>query len=64
MDTNRNNEAESDTFETTQPDQDNPVKKEFKIGKLSNKEIKNDEHNRAEIENDELKNDEFGQGNF
>ncbi|KFF02879.1 hypothetical protein [Flavobacterium reichenbachii] len=41
-------EAESDTFETIEPDQDNPVHKEFEIGKLGNEELKEDEISRDE----------------
>ncbi|QSB25283.1 hypothetical protein [Flavobacterium sp. CLA17] len=46
MDTQKSNEAESDTFETIEPDQDNPVKKEFEIGQLGNEELKEDERAR------------------
>lgn len=39
-----NNENESNTFETIEPDQDNPVKKEFEIGQPGNEALKDDDH--------------------
>ena len=44
----QSDEHESDPFETSKSDQDNPVNKEFEIGELSNEELKNDELNRDE----------------
>jgi hypothetical protein len=43
IDTQKSNKTESDAFETIEPDQDNPVKKEFEIGELGNEELKEDE---------------------
>lgn len=48
IDTPGSDEAENDTFQTIKPDQDNPVHKEFEIGKLGNEELKEDELNRNE----------------
>nr|WP_294929492.1 hypothetical protein [uncultured Flavobacterium sp.] len=48
MDVHKNNEAESDRFETIEPDQDNPVQREFEIGHLGNEELKEDELTRDE----------------
>jgi len=41
-------DTENASFETIEPDQDNPVKKEFEIGNLSNDELKEDEQSRDE----------------
>lgn len=43
IDNQKSNKTESDAFETIEPDQDNPVKKEFEIGELGNEELKEDE---------------------
>jgi len=43
MDTEKNNEAENDCFETIEPDQNNPVKREFEIGQLGREDLKEDE---------------------
>jgi hypothetical protein len=48
MDTQRSNETESTTFETIAPEKDNPVRKEFEIGELGNKELQEDESTRDE----------------
>lgn len=48
MDTQKSDEAQNDPFETIEPEKDNPVKKEFKIGKLGNKELQEDESKRDE----------------
>jgi DNA-binding PadR family transcriptional regulator len=50
MDTQKSDEAQSGTFETIEPDQDNPVKKEFEIGELGNEELKEDEMTRNETD--------------
>jgi len=50
MDTNKGDEAENDSFETIEPDQDNPVEKEFEIGQLGNQELKEDESTRDETD--------------
>lgn len=42
-DTQNSSEAQSGSFETIQPDKDNPVNKEFEIGQLGNEELKEDE---------------------
>jgi hypothetical protein len=46
MDTQKSDETESDSFETLEADQENPVKKEFEIGELGNEELKEDERAR------------------
>lgn len=43
MDTQKSDEAESGTFETIEPEKDNPVNKEFEIGNLGNDELQEDE---------------------
>jgi hypothetical protein len=48
IDTWESDEAESDTFKTIEPDQDNPINKEFEIGELGNEELKEDELTRDE----------------
>lgn len=50
IDTAGSNETESDTFETIEPDQDNPVKREFEIGQLGNEELQEDERARDETD--------------
>ncbi|TDO96133.1 hypothetical protein [Flavobacterium sp. 245] len=51
IDTQSSDDAENDYFETIEPDQDNPVKKEFEIGQLGNEELKEDELTRDEKAN-------------
>ncbi|UUF12560.1 MULTISPECIES: hypothetical protein [Flavobacterium] len=46
IDTQNSDEAESDSFEIIEPDQDNPVQREFEIGQLGNKELREDEMTR------------------
>lgn len=48
MDTQKSNEAKSDSFETIEASQDNPVNREFEIGELGNEELKKDELTRDE----------------
>lgn len=48
IDTHKSYEAESEPFETIEPDQDNPVNREFEIGELGNEELKKDELTRDE----------------
>lgn len=48
IDTSDSDDTENSSFETIEPDQDNPVKKEFEIGNLSNDKLKEDEQNRDE----------------
>lgn len=48
IDKPKGSEAKSDAFETIQPDDGNPVNKEFAIGELGNEEIKEDEQTRDE----------------
>ena len=48
MDTQKNNEAEDASFETIAPEKDNPVRKEFEIGKLGNEELQEDQRARDE----------------
>ena len=43
MDTKKNNEDESASFETIAPQKDNPVRKEFETGQLGNDELQEDE---------------------
>lgn len=54
MDTQNSDEAESNTFETTQPEKDSPVRKEFEIGQLGNDELQEDELARDETGNGSL----------
>jgi hypothetical protein len=46
--TQKSNEAQSGTFETIAPDQDNPASREFEIGQLGNDELQEDESTRDE----------------
>ncbi|MFD1605272.1 hypothetical protein ACFSJW_01620 [Flavobacterium artemisiae] len=48
IDTQNSSEAQSGSFETTQPDQDNPVSREFEIGQLGSEELQEDESTRDE----------------
>jgi hypothetical protein len=48
LDTQNSDEAESASFETIEPEKDNPVNKEFEIGHLGNEELKEDELTRDE----------------
>lgn len=48
IDTSGSDEAESDTFKTIEPDQDNPVSREFEIGQLGSEELREDERTRDE----------------
>jgi len=41
--TQKNNQDENDFFETTAPEKDNRVRKEFEIRELGNDELKEDE---------------------
>lgn len=56
--------TESGTFETIEPDQDNPVNKEFEIGELGNEELKEDEITRDETGNGALRNNKPSQRKF
>lgn len=49
-DIQKSNEDESDTFETLEPEKDNPVNKEFEIGQLGNEELQEDERARDETD--------------
>ncbi|WKL48976.1 hypothetical protein Q1W71_04135 [Flavobacterium pectinovorum] len=51
MDTHKSDEAESVSFETIAPEKDNPVRREFEIGKLGNQELKENEITRDETGN-------------
>ena len=51
MDTQSSGEAQNDSFETIEPEKDNPVQKEFEIGQLGNQELKEDELTRDETGN-------------
>jgi hypothetical protein len=51
MDTKKTNETENNSFETIEPEKDNPVRKEFEIGQLGNKELQEDEMTRDETAN-------------
>ena len=48
MNTQSSDKAESDLFETIQPEKDNPVQREFEIGQLGREELKEDERTRDE----------------
>jgi hypothetical protein len=54
MDTKKNNEAESATFETIEPEKDNPVRKEFEIGQPDREELQEDELTRDESRDGKL----------
>jgi hypothetical protein len=43
MDTQKSNKAQNATFETIEPEKDNPVRKEFEIGQIGNEELQEDE---------------------
>jgi hypothetical protein len=51
IDNQKSYKAENDSFETIEPDQDNPVKMEFEIGQLGNEDLKEDEITRDETGN-------------
>lgn len=46
IDNQNSSEAESSSFETIEPEKDNPVKKEFEIGQPGNQELRKDERAR------------------
>lgn len=48
IDTQNSSEEQSNNFETIEPQEDNPLKKEFEIGQLGNEELKEDERTRDE----------------
>ena len=48
IDTQNSSEEQSDTFETIEPQEDNPVRMEFEIGKLTLDELQEDELKRDE----------------
>ena len=48
MDTQKSDEAKNDSFETIDPEKDNPGRKEFEIVQLGQKELKEDELTRNE----------------
>ncbi|QSB25289.1 hypothetical protein [Flavobacterium sp. CLA17] len=64
MDTQKDDEAESDKFQTIEPGQDNPVQKEFEIGGLGNEELKEDELTRDETGDGALHNYKPSQRKF
>jgi hypothetical protein len=43
MDTQKSNEDENDSFETIEPEKDNPAQRELEIGELGNEELEEDE---------------------
>ena len=50
MDTEKSNETENESFETIEPEKDNPVKREFEIGELGNEELRENERARDETD--------------
>ena len=56
--------AESESFETIEPGQDNPVHKEFEIGELGNEELREDELTRDETGNSAVHNYKPSQRKF
>jgi hypothetical protein len=52
IETPGNDAAQSDSFDTIERDQDNPVNREFEIGKLGNEELKEDERSRDKTSDD------------
>ena len=51
IDIHKSDKAENDSFEIIEPNQDNPVNREFEIGNLGNQELKEDEITRDESRN-------------
>ena len=51
MDTQKSDEAQSDSFETIEPENDNQVRKDFEVGELGNDELQEDELTRDETGN-------------
>lgn len=51
IDTEKSDKDQSDTFETIEPEQDNPARKEFEIGQLGSEELREDERTRDETGN-------------
>jgi len=64
VDNQRSDEAESNSFETIKPDQDNPANKEFEIGQLGNEELKEDELTRDESRQGVSRNNKPSQRKF
>lgn len=64
MDTPQSEGDESDAFKTIEPDQDNPVKKEFEIGQLGREELKEDERIRDESRHGATRNTKPSQRKF
>jgi len=64
IDTQKSDEAESSSFKTIESDQDNPVNKEFEIGKIGNEELKEDELTRNETGSSTLHNNKPSQRKF
>ena len=50
IDTQKRDEEQNDSFETIDPDDGNPVRKEFEIGQLGSEELQQDELARDESE--------------
>ena len=64
IDTPGSDKAESDPFKTIEPDQNNPVYKEFEVGELGNEELKEDEHARDESRHGATRNTKPSQRKF
>ncbi|TDO97102.1 hypothetical protein [Flavobacterium sp. 245] len=64
IDTHKGDEEESASFQTIEPDQDNPVNREFEIGELGNEELKEDELTRDESRHGALYNNKPSQRKF
>jgi len=52
IDKSKSSNEESDAFETIEPDNDNPVNREFEIGQLGNEELQEDERTRDDSDSD------------
>lgn len=46
IDTQNSSEVQNDSFETIEPEKENPVQREFEIGELGNEELREDEMTR------------------
>ena len=64
MNTQKNNEAQNDSFETIEPDQDIHARREFEIGQLGNEELQGDDCTRDETAHRAKSNNKPSQENF
>lgn len=64
IDTQNSSEAQSESFETIERDQDNPVSREFEIGQLGSQELQDDERVRDETDGGAPGNNKSSQRKF